>query len=57
MRKKQKEALAEKEAELEINKRTLFQLEEMEPKILELETVLIQKKTRRIRLEKKQRPF
>ncbi|HAB6468405.1 TPA_asm: AAA family ATPase, partial [Listeria monocytogenes] len=28
--KKQKEALAEKEAELEINKRTLFQLEEME---------------------------
>ncbi|EIR9711406.1 SMC family ATPase [Listeria monocytogenes] len=42
--KKQKEALAEKEAELEINKRTLFQLEEMEPKILELETVLIQKR-------------
>lgn len=42
--KKQKEALAEKEAELEINKRTLFQLEEMEPKILELETVSIQKR-------------
>lgn len=55
--KKQKEALAEKEAELEINKRTLFQLEEMEPKILELETVLIQKKTRRIRLEKNNDPF
>lgn len=54
--KKQKEALAEKEAELEINKRTLFQLEEMEPKILELETVLIQK--RRAELDwKKQRPF
>lgn len=55
--KKQKEALAEKEAELEINKRTLFQLEEMEPKILELETVLIQKKTRRIRLERNNDPF
>lgn len=41
--KKQKEALAEKEAELEINKRTLFQLEEMEPKILELEMISIQK--------------
>ncbi|EGR8612132.1 SMC family ATPase, partial [Listeria monocytogenes] len=42
--KNQKEALAEKEAELEINKRTLIQLEEMEPKILELETVSIQKR-------------
>ncbi|HDU7509858.1 TPA: SMC family ATPase [Listeria monocytogenes] len=42
--KKQKEALAEKEAELEINKRTLFQLEEMEPKILELEMISIQKR-------------
>ncbi|CCQ24256.1 Undefined function [Listeria monocytogenes N53-1] len=47
--KKQKEALAEKEAELEINKRTLFQLEEMEPKILELEN---SKTTRRIRVER-----
>ncbi|EAE1811848.1 SMC family ATPase [Listeria monocytogenes] len=47
--KKQKEALAEKEAELEINKRTLFQLEEMEPKILELEMISIQK--RRAELE------
>ncbi|EAF3112856.1 SMC family ATPase [Listeria monocytogenes] len=50
--KKQKEALAEKEAELEINKRTLFQLEEMEPKILELETVSSQK--RRAELEWKE---
>ncbi|EAC2569765.1 AAA family ATPase [Listeria monocytogenes] len=50
--KKQKEALAEKEAELEINKRTLFQLEEMEPKILELEMVSIQK--RRAELEWKE---
>ncbi|AEO03730.1 TPA_asm: SMC family ATPase [Listeria monocytogenes] len=50
--KKQKEALAEKEAELEINKRTLFQLEEMEPKILELEMISIQK--RRAELEWKE---
>ncbi|EAC9866844.1 SMC family ATPase [Listeria monocytogenes] len=50
--KKQKEALAEKEAELEINKRTLFQLEEMEPKILELEMISIQK--RRAKLEWKE---
>ncbi|KXX27628.1 exonuclease [Listeria monocytogenes] len=50
--KKQKEALAEKEAELEINKRTLFQLEEMEPKILELEKISIQK--RRAELEWKE---
>ncbi|HDM9155726.1 TPA: SMC family ATPase [Listeria monocytogenes] len=50
--KKQKEALAEKEAELEINKRTLFQLEEMEPKILELEMIPIQK--RRAELEWKE---
>ncbi|WP_187986067.1 AAA family ATPase [Listeria marthii] len=42
--KKQKETLAEKEAELEANKRTLFQLEEMEPKIIELEVVTIQKR-------------
>ncbi|EAE8346531.1 SMC family ATPase [Listeria monocytogenes] len=42
--KKQKETLAEKEAEVESNKRTLFQLEEMEPKILELETISIQKR-------------
>ncbi|MBF2675121.1 SMC family ATPase [Listeria marthii] len=42
--KKQKETLAEKEAELEANKRTLFQLEEMEPKIIELEAVTIQKR-------------
>ncbi|MBC2120342.1 AAA family ATPase [Listeria marthii] len=42
--KKQKETLAEKEAELETNKRTLFQLEEMEPKIIELEAVTIQKR-------------
>ncbi|EDO1152409.1 SMC family ATPase [Listeria innocua] len=42
--KKQKEALAEQEAVLEANKRTLFQLEEMEPKIIELETVTIQKR-------------
>lgn len=40
---KNKETLAEKEAELEANKRTLFQLEEMEPKIIELEAVTIQK--------------
>ncbi|HAO6183583.1 TPA: SMC family ATPase [Listeria monocytogenes] len=50
--KKQKEALAEKKAELEINKRTLFQLEEMEPKILELEMISIQK--RRAELEWKE---
>ncbi|EAF9236419.1 SMC family ATPase [Listeria monocytogenes] len=50
--KKQKEALAETEAELEINKRTLFQLEEMEPKILELEMISIQK--RRAELEWKE---
>lgn len=50
--KKQKEALAEKETELEINKRTLFQLEEMEPKILELEMISIQK--RRAELEWKE---
>ncbi|EAD0097351.1 SbcC/MukB-like Walker B domain-containing protein [Listeria monocytogenes] len=50
--KKQKEALAEKEAELEINKRTLFQLEEMEPKILELEMISTQK--RRAELEWKE---
>ncbi|EAE4742458.1 SMC family ATPase [Listeria monocytogenes] len=50
--KKQKEALAEKEVELEINKRTLFQLEEMEPKILELEMISIQK--RRAELEWKE---
>ncbi|EAG1022887.1 SMC family ATPase [Listeria monocytogenes] len=50
--KKQKEALAEKEAELEINKRTLFQLDEMEPKILELEMISIQK--RRAELEWKE---
>ncbi|NJB50740.1 SMC family ATPase [Listeria monocytogenes] len=50
--KKQKEAHAEKEAELEINKRTLFQLEEMEPKILELEMISIQK--RRAELEWKE---
>lgn len=50
--KKQKEALVEKEAELEINKRTLFQLEEMEPKILELEMISIQK--RRAELEWKE---
>lgn len=50
--KKQKEALAGKEAELEINKRTLFQLEEMEPKILELEMISIQK--RRAELEWKE---
>ncbi|KXS57935.1 AAA family ATPase [Listeria monocytogenes] len=50
--KKQKEALAEKEAELEINKRTLFQLEEVEPKILELEMISIQK--RRAELEWKE---
>lgn len=50
--KKQKEALAEKEAELEISKRTLFQLEEMEPKILELEMISIQK--RRAELEWKE---
>ncbi|MBF2393896.1 SMC family ATPase [Listeria marthii] len=42
--KKQKETLAEKEAELEANKRTLFQLEEMEPKIIELEAATIQKR-------------
>ncbi|EIR7349604.1 TPA: SMC family ATPase [Listeria innocua] len=42
--KKQKEALAEQEAVIEANKRTLFQLEEMEPKIIELETVTIQKR-------------
>ncbi|MBC2329770.1 AAA family ATPase [Listeria swaminathanii] len=42
--KQQKEILAEKEAELETNKRTLFQLEEMEPKIIELEAVTIQKR-------------
>ncbi|EFR93699.1 SMC family ATPase [Listeria innocua] len=42
--KKQKEALAEQETALETNKRTLFQLEEMEPKIIELETVTIQKR-------------
>lgn len=42
--KKQKEALAEQEEILETNKRTLFQLEEMEPKIIELETVTIQKR-------------
>ncbi|HDA9566959.1 TPA: SMC family ATPase [Listeria innocua] len=42
--KKQKEALAEQEAVLEANKRTLFQLEEMEPKIIELETVTIQQR-------------
>ncbi len=55
--KKQKEALAEKEAELEINKRTLFQLEEMEPKILELEMISIQKTTRRIRVERSNDAF
>ncbi|MBC2140775.1 SMC family ATPase [Listeria innocua] len=42
--KKQKEALAEQEEILETNKRTFFQLEEMEPKIIELETVTIQKR-------------
>ncbi|HBM3451170.1 TPA: SMC family ATPase [Listeria innocua] len=42
--KKQKEALAEQEAVLEANKRTLFQLEEMEPKIIELETITIQQR-------------
>ncbi|MBC2150998.1 SMC family ATPase [Listeria innocua] len=42
--KKQKEALAEQEEILETNKRTLFQLEEMEPKTIELETVTIQKR-------------
>ncbi|MBC1351368.1 SMC family ATPase [Listeria innocua] len=42
--KKQKEALAEQEVVLEANKRTLFQLEEMEPKIIELETITIQQR-------------
>ncbi|MGE8074718.1 SbcC/MukB-like Walker B domain-containing protein [Listeria welshimeri] len=42
--KKQKETLAEQEKELETNKRILFQLEEMEPKIMEFETVIIQKR-------------
>ncbi|EAD5841861.1 TPA: SbcC/MukB-like Walker B domain-containing protein [Listeria innocua] len=42
--KKQREALAEQEAVLEANKRTLFQLEEMEPKIIELETITIQQR-------------
>ncbi|MBC2181783.1 SMC family ATPase [Listeria sp. FSL L7-0233] len=42
--KKQKEILVEKEVELESNKRTLFQLEEMEPKIIKLETVTVQKR-------------
>ncbi|MBC2260599.1 SMC family ATPase [Listeria sp. FSL L7-0091] len=46
--KKQKEALAEQEAALEANKRTLFQLEEMEPKIIELETVTIQQRVAEI---------
>lgn len=42
--KKQKEILAEQEAEYEKNKRHLFQLEEMEPKIIELETITVQKR-------------
>ncbi|MBC6149453.1 SMC family ATPase [Listeria innocua] len=46
--KKQKEALAEQETALETNKRTLFQLEEMEPKIIELETVTIQQRSAEI---------
>lgn len=50
--KKQKETLAKHEAELEANKRQLFQLEEMEPKIIELETVTVQK--RRTELEWKE---
>ncbi|MBC1586441.1 AAA family ATPase [Listeria seeligeri] len=41
--KKQTEILAEQAGELEKNKRLLFQLEEMEPKLMELESTTIQK--------------
>ncbi|WP_338673082.1 SMC family ATPase [Listeria seeligeri] len=42
--KKQTEILAEQAGELEKNKRLLFQLEEMEPKLMELESTTVQKK-------------
>ncbi|WP_181249601.1 AAA family ATPase [Listeria seeligeri] len=41
--KKQTEILAEQAGELEKNKRLLFQLEEMEPKLMELESTTVQK--------------
>ncbi|MBC1724559.1 AAA family ATPase [Listeria seeligeri] len=41
--KKQTEILAEQAGELEKNKRLLFQLEEMEPKLMELENTTVQK--------------
>lgn len=47
--KKQTEILAEQAGELEKNKRLLFQLEEMEPKLIELESITVQK--RRAELE------
>ncbi|MBC1732432.1 AAA family ATPase [Listeria seeligeri] len=42
--KKQKEILAEQAGELEKNKRLLFQLEEMEPKLMELESTTVQQR-------------
>lgn len=43
--KKQKEILAEQAGELEKNKRLLFQLEEMEPKLMELESTTVQQRS------------
>ncbi|MBF2458078.1 AAA family ATPase [Listeria seeligeri] len=43
--KKQKEILAEQADELERNKRLLFQLEEMEPKLMELESTTVQQRS------------
>ncbi|CAM2361136.1 SbcC/MukB-like Walker B domain-containing protein [Listeria seeligeri] len=43
--KKQTEILAEQAGELEKNKRLLFQLEEMEPKLMELESTTIQQRS------------
>ncbi|MBF2534643.1 AAA family ATPase [Listeria seeligeri] len=42
--KKQTEILAEQAGELEKNKRLLFQLEEMEPKLMELESTTVQQR-------------
>lgn len=43
--KKQTEILAEQAGELEKNKRLLFQLEEMEPKLMELESTTVQQRS------------
>ncbi|MBC1825459.1 AAA family ATPase [Listeria seeligeri] len=49
--KKQKEILAEQAGELEKNKRLLFQLEEMEPKLMELESTTVQQRRAELQWE------